>query len=805
MFEKAYLESDSYLSGVMVSNYGIPFAALVNAPAIKAITSNANTIKSAVYESQNCFLDKDTAVRPWKRAEANTLILRDISSATTSNDDILAIFSSDSGKGACPAPVSVRAEMNDTWFVVFASEADCKEALLVVNLQKRELAGKKVQARLKTTSAKPIYTGPSAAVLPGGNSLASPYGSFNDGYFPGGINLADPAITLDGVHMFQGMPIYPQSSMQFPIPFSGAQMYGVQGQVANGFLPNMVWPLGIAIPQNLSIPSNSPKYARQSGNGYPAGGGYQGGRGNRAGQSYTGGQKRDGSRSRSSTRGESLGDGPANMGNLAGADAGVDGRRHMDQVQWNSYGMHPQQPIMDVNGMMYPPPVPMMRAEGSTGRSGGRGGRGAGGRGGHNTHSVEGSPNNRGNSKKLSPRSQQRGSGDGDMLGPGPLMAQGMGQDERSPTNNSANGNGAGGHKERQKPSKDKLQQQSQTQDAPQAGGAHQDDTRAPGPGKKVPAVPVVPVVPGTEGAPAAAASQQKRHPQQKTEQAGDASASTSNGAAAARGVGGEAPKKKNANTKQNAGKTGEGAKGSIAKAKHAPAQPEFNMERDFPTTLGTSAGAAADRAVSGTASGSVAESSAASESTSAISGWAAIARRAQSDAGNQATAAAIQQATGTAPAPAKQSAKAVAAVPPAAAPAPVAAPVHTTAPTAEAPAIIFGSFGSPAESASPVTVPASATAPAKPVSTSSQGTQTATSDKMLVLTARQPHAQPTAGAAIATVSTSTTTTTTAANTSTNINTVTPAAAPESSAADSTAGGAWGVKRSFADVMKVGK
>jgi len=815
MFDRSYLEADAYLSAVMVSNYGIPFEALVRAPAVQAITTNVNVVKTAINESQRCFMDKDAAVRPWKRAEANTLILRDISSATTTDGDILTIFSSDGDKGACPTPVSVRAEMNDTWFVMFATEADCKDALLAVNLQKRELAGKKVQARLKTTSAKPIYTVPSVAVLPGGLG-APPYSSFplQDRYFPAGLSPADPTARLDGVHMFQGMPIYPQSSIPFPLHFVPGQIYGGQDPAGNGYMPNMAWPMGVSMPPNLISPTNQ-KFPGRSGNGYTAAGGHQGGgRGSRSGQPYTGVQKREVGRIARGSRGESLGEAPANLGNLAGADAGAAGGRRMDQGQWSGYGGRPQQPVMDMNGMVYAPQMHMVWAEGISngngymGRSGGRGGRGAGGRGGYNNHSAENSPTNRGNARKMSPRSQQQGSvGEGDARAlPGPLMAQGLDQDEHGPTNGNgsangngdANGDGAGG---RQKQLKDKQPPQ------PQQDSSQPEDIRA-GPGKKAQAGA------GSDGAPAASAPHQKRQPQQKAEQAGDASAGTN--VSGTRAGSGEATKKKATAAKQNASnasKAGEGAKGANAKAKHAPAQsqPDFNMERDFPTTLGAStAGVAIGGANGVNTSGSVAESSATSEA-SASSGWAAIARRAQSDAGNQATAAAIQQATSTtssahAPAAAKPSGKAAAPSPlsvPAAAPPPA---VEAKASTVEIPAIIFGSFGSAAESVSPIVVPTlpTAPAPARPVSTSSQGTQTATSDKTVILTARQPLAQPAAATSTATASTSTTATKSSA-TNTTTNTAPPAAGAESSATESSVGGAWGVKRSFADVMKVGK
>ena len=866
MFDKAHMEEDPYLSSVMISNHGIPLDALVQAPSVQAITTSFGTVKSAVFESQSCFLDKDRAVRPWTRPEANTLILRDIPSATTTKDDILAIFSSDTGKGMCPTPVSVRAEMNDTWFVTFASEVDSKDALLALTSQKRDCGGKRVSARLKTTSAKPLYTGPIVAP-PAGTGTLSPYTNYNEGpFFPGAFPGAPPppphgdptagggldsSAPLDGVHMFQGMPIYPQSSMPYAMQLAhGAPGYGAPGQGSNGFMAmnNMMWPMGVHVVGQQQVVPNSPKgYRGNTGNnGYsPTGGsgGYHGGGrgGHRAGPTYNGNKREGGAargggaerRSRDNSMG-SMGSGGGGEGG-GGSDTAAGGGRRQDQQQqgqWNGYGIRHQQHhnhqlqqrggALDANGMMYPPMQQqqqqqqqqqhVIRADGSMGRGGrgaGRGGgqgRGGGGGGGGsyrdgshgNSHSVESSPINRhgGASKRTFSRGM---SAEGDALLPEPLMSpgtgHGQGQQQDHEQRVSTNGTGAG-PKDRQKPPKEKQGQgQGQGQGQQEPAQAHSPSAATEG---------------GRVGPEGRGGPQPKRHPKSATEQGSDTAATTTG---SRNGVSAEPTKKKSAHAKLSGITGGKGGdrKAGGGRTKPSHATPDFNMERDFPTTIGvTSTGTAAaggggsNGANAGNASGSAAEGEG--------GGWAAIARRAQSDAGNQATAAAIKQDTTPAPASTKHAAAGRAA----AAPSPIQAPVPATAASTqsnEIPAIVFGSFGSSAESVLPIAAPASGTstaaaaasAPAKPtISMSSQGTQTATKAKESVITARPPAAQSTAAAAavVAPAHASARTTSSPPGAASNAN------ANDAESAVSSEGGVgavWGLKRSFADVMKVGK
>lgn len=220
------LNADAYMRSVMSDNFGVPLDALVHAPEVQAITQNVSPglVKAAVYASRNCFLDKDMAVRAWTRPEADTLILRDVTTSTAV-DDILAIFDTSPEMGECPKPLSARPDMNDTWFVVFSSAADAKEACGALVSQKgRVLDGKRVSARIKTTSSKPIYTSPTATGPP---AMGSPPGQYNGAFWPGG---GSPTARVDNGNVMpffgDGYPYGPMTGPPGPGGIGFMPMYG---------------------------------------------------------------------------------------------------------------------------------------------------------------------------------------------------------------------------------------------------------------------------------------------------------------------------------------------------------------------------------------------------------------------------------------------------------------------------------------------------------------------------------------------------------------------------------------------------
>lgn len=135
----------------------ISIEAIFKAPEIVAICSDQEFIYKVILDNKTLTV-VDGTVRLNTKAEQNTLILRDIPTDAPPND-VAAIFSSATSQdgSACPIPISVRPDMNNTWFVTFPSEAVARIALQAISGCVYENV--KVKARLKTESALKYQTG----------------------------------------------------------------------------------------------------------------------------------------------------------------------------------------------------------------------------------------------------------------------------------------------------------------------------------------------------------------------------------------------------------------------------------------------------------------------------------------------------------------------------------------------------------------------------------------------------------------------------------------------------------------------
>ena len=676
--------ADEYIASVMVSNYGVPIEALVNAPIIQAITSQAALVKSAVFECPHCFLDKDFAVRPWSKPEANTLILRDIAS-NTSNEEILAIFGPD--KGFCPTPASVRADMNDTWFVTFASESDCKDALVAITTQKREFAGKRVSARLKTTSAKPIYTGPNMNATSAPSSL-SPFGS-PDSFFDPNAFMQLP-LEAQQAMFAAGMPMFPQGGMNFMPP-----------QYA-GMPPNYMpqWPVAM----NMMMPGMSP---------YQLGGGPIRG--------YMGSNTSRGKRNMQPGRSPGAG----RYGRPTPAEWGVV-PPGMDQF---SPGSSTAADATGTNATSY--------------IKGPRGGRTQG-----QTEGAAGTlqPQSRGMPRKKQSKA------------PGVDGSENQPSEELEHDRISANGNGnsRGSGRANKERSMSYQSQEGQT------SGTYQKQTRS---GQ------------GQDTAHKKGSNMEKGNKAKDKDRSSKLSEETGTGEVTKDG------KKATHSRNTTRGQEGGGKGQSKSKRASDATRPDFNMEVDFPTTLGTSGGTSNAAGDGNMELGTVGSSA-----------WAAIARRVQSDAGNQANASVILAST-TAASLSNKNTSTIPASVSIPEPVPVAVAPVNVPPTL--PAIIFGSFTSPAESVAAASIP-------RPVSTSSQGTQThsLTASTVTTTTISTP--------AITTQSHTTRAVSHVEVTQASASIPPPATQSSSSSSEVTtitsSNAAWGqTKRSFADVMKTTK
>ena len=152
MFSKQGIESDPYINSNIRQNR-VPIEIIVQAPRVAEITSDVDTIKQALFECKSIEATEDGVI---VKQEQLTLVLRNIPSATPSND-IIGIFQRltvDGGK-PCPTPQSIKSEMNDMWFVTFATKEDALVALSAI--VKETFNDQPIKARLKTESITKSY------------------------------------------------------------------------------------------------------------------------------------------------------------------------------------------------------------------------------------------------------------------------------------------------------------------------------------------------------------------------------------------------------------------------------------------------------------------------------------------------------------------------------------------------------------------------------------------------------------------------------------------------------------------------
>jgi len=151
MFSKVGLESDPYINSNIRQNR-VPIEIIAQAPRVVEITDNVDTIKKALFECKSIEATEEGVI---VKQEQLTLVLRNIPSATPSND-IIGIFQRLTVDGKpCPTPQSIKSEMNDMWFVTFATKED---ALLAHKaIIKETFNDQPIKARLKTESITKSY------------------------------------------------------------------------------------------------------------------------------------------------------------------------------------------------------------------------------------------------------------------------------------------------------------------------------------------------------------------------------------------------------------------------------------------------------------------------------------------------------------------------------------------------------------------------------------------------------------------------------------------------------------------------
>jgi hypothetical protein len=174
----------------------------------------------------------ERVVRPKIKVEQNTLILRDIAEGTAV-EDILKMFETapaDPASGQpCPQASSARADIGNTWFVIFASEQEARLALSCIRNSK--LNDMPVRARLKTESLnKSYFSNADPRFRYPGMVPSPPGGPVSPDVFAMGV----PAVPIPGP---QGM-YYP-----FAIPSPGGMYLPGQGFAPMSPMGMGMWPM----------------------------------------------------------------------------------------------------------------------------------------------------------------------------------------------------------------------------------------------------------------------------------------------------------------------------------------------------------------------------------------------------------------------------------------------------------------------------------------------------------------------------------------------------------------------------------
>lgn len=150
-FSKENLQSDVFLQSQMDAQMSVSIAVIMKFAKMKALTTDEAVVRRAVQESSLTLVNNRIKANI-KASSRSTIILRDVP-ANTPEEEVRDIFNYD---GARPI-VSLRSDIEDTWFVNFEVEEDAKQTLLDLRMKKRTFRGASVKARIKTEQVVRSY------------------------------------------------------------------------------------------------------------------------------------------------------------------------------------------------------------------------------------------------------------------------------------------------------------------------------------------------------------------------------------------------------------------------------------------------------------------------------------------------------------------------------------------------------------------------------------------------------------------------------------------------------------------------
>eukprot|EP01036_Dinobryon_divergens_P028892 gene28892-37907_t len=153
LFSRDDSEVSTYFKDLINSAQEILVEDILTSPLILEVTSDDEVIRHAIFTCKYfSVVNEGTAVKAYAKPEQNTIILRDIPSSVTI-EAIYNIFATAVGSDGSPCPpiVTARLDLNNCWFVTFASEEEAKLALH--SIRESKIDDKPIKARLKTESS----------------------------------------------------------------------------------------------------------------------------------------------------------------------------------------------------------------------------------------------------------------------------------------------------------------------------------------------------------------------------------------------------------------------------------------------------------------------------------------------------------------------------------------------------------------------------------------------------------------------------------------------------------------------------
>ncbi|GLD91919.1 hypothetical protein PINS_up000452 [Pythium insidiosum] len=182
-FSRSNLANDAFLVSQMNSQMFVSVDVILGFAKIKELTDSKDLVVEAIADSKIVIVNESKdAIKPNIKSERNTIILREIPSATAP-EEVKAIFE------GCGEVTSVRSDVGDTWFVTMASEEDAVQTLLT--LRSKTFNNAPIKARLKSENLlKSFYpTQPAEPVVASSGVAAA--AAYSRGYYASGAGYYD--------------------------------------------------------------------------------------------------------------------------------------------------------------------------------------------------------------------------------------------------------------------------------------------------------------------------------------------------------------------------------------------------------------------------------------------------------------------------------------------------------------------------------------------------------------------------------------------------------------------------------------